>query len=566
VSKESLGGENPYIEDFEQSIRAGDQQDEQYYHPWLSYREELANTILDNKPEIPAYVPDRFFPHTADKGTVLTPFDKFSEETRVVIPDSMYIEGCMRQREFYLQLANHPARMWAMQQLESVGFQPPQSLPEGVIDIELVAGRVVQLSDLGQGDGIRSTQEKTERINSLISDMQLLRNASQQQIDISEELKSAEDRVNGLIENIPLQVHRTELLANGPFTLIRGKAFSFIGGGANPDIFGTVLSGETAAKMGVMFGVPEVGEFSDIKRQVALASAVMERLTVEDSLLEGRSDEEKEYTVSHWKAAVTGVLEGTPDKALKRAKALAEVGVTTFRIYQHTPGREVIHAVKVLRKEFPDAIIIASQIADEETALLCQYEGADAIISGMGSGGRCTTALQAQSIPTNAPLSWNLRGKLDIPMIGEGGVIDNSVVAMLTGFSMANGCGTFGGTIETGGIYAFTDDAQDTSKIWYPYDGEASPSMKLRTETAKSKRTLRTGDPFSPEGGESQKYLRRLEESMTKKIFDSWIRVNMGLVVLGVEEGPFSIQKAQSLSPSPLVLNTLAGVAAQDLH
>ena len=160
----------------------------------------------------------------------------------------------------------------------------------------------------------------------------------------------------------------------------------------------------------------------------------MKQLAYDAKHMEGLSYEEQEYLKDIWQTNIVGVLEVNPNKALKRAYGLAATaGVKTFRPYGHTQGNDIITTVRMLRKEFPNAEIIASQITNVEIAKACEAEGADGIIIGVGSGGRCTTADMAQLVPSNAVLAWKLRGEIGIPVIGEGGAVDEPIIAMLVG-------------------------------------------------------------------------------------------------------------------------------------
>lgn len=504
-----------------------------YMHPGLLAKEKDAQDIVARGREllVPEGIPPKLLPHPADQGLVLTPFDDFKGMEIGIAPQES-IEAWKKAWEFNTRLANHPSRVYAAAVLEQNGFEPPRKM-QGVIDKEMEEGMLLQLSDLGQN------------------------------IDMTFPLSFSieEKRRKQFIEDtIALaQVHRTELIGTGPFSFVGKKARSFVGLGAMPDINGSVLALHTAAKMWMLAEVPEVGVFSDPKRQAFLADSVLKSLTKEDPILERRSDEEKDFILDHWKSSVVGVLEVSEYKALKRAEELAKVGVKTFRIYGHTQGGDVVRTVQALRKEFKDAEIFASQITNVRTALACEYAGADAVIIGVGSGGRCTTADLSQLIPSNAVLAWNLRGQISIPVIGEGGAVDEPVIAALVGMSGVNGSGSVGGgTLESpGGIYYLSDGASFKK----PYGGEASPRTKWLSD-----RLYPTGLPYFSEGDQGFKDLRFLNESMTQNVIHHWQRIVLGAVVLGVDAGPYVISEVQKLSPSPLYKKSSTTHYLQQTH
>ncbi|MBI5449289.1 IMP dehydrogenase [Candidatus Gottesmanbacteria bacterium] len=549
--------DNPYVEDFKKFVRDSETQ----IHPWIQRREQEARAITDqiSTLEIPASIDTEFLIQQEDQGLILTPFDNF-DGMRVAILPQEHIEGARILREFNLRLANHPARIHAMQALEARGFIAPIKM-EGVLDSEAEKRRLLQLADLGHAIDLTDGTISGEQLTKLADKIKILRETDNDAINASSELQKIQQDVEITIQQTESkrQSHRTELLATGPFTLIKGKAFSYIQAGAMPDITASVIMGRTLAKMLVPFCIPEIGIYSDPNKQAALAKAIMDGLTEDDPLLAGRSPEEKKYIVSHWRQCPIGVTEVNPDKALKRAELLSEVGITWLRPYIHTVGGDIITTTRELRRHYPDAIIEAGQVSSIDIALGCEYAGADCLNSGVGSGGRCTTALLSQLIPTNALLSWKLRGKLGIPLKGEGGAVDEPIVSALTGFSAVNGSGKFGGVIENpGGIFFLTRDGRTFLK---PYRGEASQASKYL-----SGKTYATGIPFVPEGEEAFKILVPLEESATQKIVNQWTRVNLGAIVLGIDAGPHIISAMQNLDPSPLWQKSRTAAYLQDTH
>lgn len=520
-------------------------------HPWLTRRQKEADAILNNLPEIPSNLDPRLLPHPADQGLMLTPFDEF-DGMHVAIPPQEHREGWRILYEYNMRLAIHPARISAMKILEQRGFIPPKNL-YGVINMEAEKGRLLQLSDLGHAVDITDLDNDESLTSLLINRIYALRITGRE--DVIQNI----DMIISQIES-QKQAHRTELLATGPFTIIKGKALSFVGVGAMPDITGSVLAGITAAKMFVPFNVPEIGMFSDPHKQAALAKAILDQLTPDDPLLENYSDEDKQYIVDHWKSCVTIVTESDVTKALHRAELADAVGATSFRPYGHTRGGDIIGTVRALRRHYPEALINASQISGVGVALAVEYEGADVITLGVASGGRCTTGQLSNFLPTNAVLAWNLRGVLGIPIIGEGGAIDEPITSALVGFSGVNGSGSIGGgTFEApGGCFFLTNDK---NTFYKPYGGEASSRFKWL-----SGRKFGTGIPYIPEGEQTMKTLDPLLESMTQRILDHWTRVVLGGVVLGIDSGPFEISDIQNLDPSPLWYKTRTTSHLQNTH
>lgn len=506
---------NPYIRDFAQSIH---QQQPDALHPVIAKRQQEAKKIIEKLPEANGLTEEfpELIPHPVDQGLILTSYDDF-EGMRIAIPPQENLQGWRRSRNFNLRLANHPSRITAMRELEQQGFRPPEKM-HGILDEAAQRGIVLQLSDLGQNVDLKRHDGQSQKASQ----------TTQKEVDIFVESQIAK-----------AQTHRTELLATGPFSYVGKGVRSFVGLGAMPDVNGSVLMLETAAKMHMLSEIPEVGFFSDPKHQAQLAKSTLEKLRSDDPLLAGRPYEEIQYILKSWRSCIVGVLEVDEMKALKRAEKLASVGVESFRVYGHTQGGDVIKTTRKLRREYPNAEIFASQITNVDTAMACEAVGADAIIIGVGSGGRCTTADLSQLVPSNALLSWYLRGNLGIPVIGEGGAVDEPVISALVGMSGVNGSGSIGGgTFESpGGMYYLTHDGKTFLK---PYGGEASPRTKEI-----SQRTYSTGFSYFAEGDQSFKPLIPQYESMTQNMIHHFQRVILGGVVLGTDEGPFLIQHMQ---------------------
>lgn len=499
--------ENPHIGSFAKSIH---QQNPDALHPVIAKRQQDAESIIRKLPEANGLTEEypELLPHPADQGLILTSYDDFGG-MHVAIPPQEHLEGWKRSWNFNLQLANHPSRINAMRALEQKGFKPPEKML-GILDEAADHGVILQLSDLGQIIDLKRHY----------SDNKITR------VDVEEQIAKA-------------QTHRTELLATGPFSFVGKRVRSFVGLGAMPDVNGSVLMLETAAKMHMLAEVPEVGVFSIPKRQAKLAYATLEKLSADDPLLKGRNFEEIQCILKSWRSNIVGVLEVDEVKALRRAEELAKVGVESFRVYGHSQGGDVVKTTRALRKEYPNAEIFASQITNVDTAMACEAVGADAIIIGVGSGGRCTTADLSQLIPSNALLSWYLRGNLGIPVIGEGGAVDEPVISALVGMSGVNGSGSIGGGVfeAPGGLYYLTRDDKTFVK---PYGGEASSRTKEI-----SGRTYSTGYPYFTEGDQSFKHLIPQYESMTQNMIHHFQRVILGGVVLGDDAGPFLIQRMQ---------------------
>jgi hypothetical protein len=222
------------LKNFEQLVR---NKHPESLHPMLARREKEAQAVLDEIADLdlPDDLPQLLQPHPADQTLALTPFDAF-EDKYVSLPDEEQIEGWKRMRAENLLIANHPVRLAAMRTLEQKGFSPPPKV-NGIIDAALAAGEPLQLSDLAQNTDL----------------VDMIRNGSTQIPRNEAERVLFLDRAK-----LRKQVHRTDILATGPFSFIGKRVRSTVGGGAMPDIMGSVSSITTMVQMGGVAHVPEV--------------------------------------------------------------------------------------------------------------------------------------------------------------------------------------------------------------------------------------------------------------------------------------------------------------------
>ena len=520
---------NPHIDDFIKEIRTQGKKD-----PFIVQRESEVKGIMSKLDDLRlehAALVERFpaLDVSPNDQFALTPFDDF-ESLELTIPPEVHIRSWEIQREENLTIANHPARLFAMNELERRGFNPPKKVRRPVgknrrpIDRARKNGEIINLSDLGQSRQLELTRKESQHP----------------------------------------QVHRTPFLAVGPLSFMGDRVRSFIGVGEMSDITGSVLAGVTLSKMHVLWHVPKDGIYSDPKKQSEFVRAVVSALNnPDDPLLRYYSPEERKQLIDRWISCMVISTEADPDKALRRFELAFNAGGRSARPYQHTGGIEVVKTTEGLKKNFPVAEIFSSQISSEYIAQACEDAGASGGILGVGSGGRCNTAKMAALIPTNAHLAWNLRGKLHrMPIMAEGGAINNPVVSALVGMSGVLGSGSLGGgTFEApGGMFYFTKDGGKT--LVKLYRGEASEAFKYLGE-----KTYPSGSPFFKEGDGTYRDFDPFAPSITSKIRNAWQSVIVGASDLGLNGNDADvIGQMHRLKRSPLERITQEGTKSQNTH
>lgn len=351
---------------------------------------------------------------------------------------------------------------------------------------------------------------------------------------------------------------RTKLHATGPFVSYqhqvgeggRAQARNLLVGGANPDIFGSAMAIATLAQTHSLVALPRDGFFSRVSNQVGLAHEVFAWLE-RSPVFVGKTSEEQAKLLEFYQHNVVGVLEANPQKVLIRAQALYEAGIRTFRIYSPEPGSDALDTLQMIRAwQKADGLepieVFVGQVIDATQAIALQNAGADALYVGIGGGGRCITGVVG-GLTINWPqLVWELRGKLDIPIIVEGGANDYINETVAVGASGIGAVGKFGGTIETpGGIQFFIDN---NGEIFKYYGGETSDRMR-----AMAGRHAPFGAMLNTEGETTRKEYRNGNANLPTML-QVLHQMQQGIVAGMVFQNVGSIYEMQTIGAERLVL------------
>jgi len=195
----------------------------------------------------------------------------------------------------------------------------------------------------------------------------------------------------------------------------------------------------------------------------------------------------------HGRLRVAAAVGGAPrDKA--RAAALLDAGADVIVIdsaHGHSDG--VLETLSMLRDAFPDAQLIAGNIATEEGARELVRRGADGIKVGIGPGSICTTrVVTGVGVPQLTAIMDALRGADDVPVIADGGIkySGDVVKALAAGAACAMMGSMLAGTEESPGESVLAEGRrfkmirgmgslaamQDGSADRYFQEGELAPS------------------------------------------------------------------------------------------
>jgi len=125
----------------------------------------------------------------------------------------------------------------------------------------------------------------------------------------------------------------------------------------------------------------------------------------------------------HGRLRVAAAVGGTPE-AIDRAKELLAAGADVLVIdsaHGHSEG--VLKTLDLMRQTFPDAQLIAGNVASESGAKELIRRGADAVKVGVGPGSICTTrVVTGVGVPQVTAVMDAVRAASDVPVIADGGI------------------------------------------------------------------------------------------------------------------------------------------------
>ena len=195
----------------------------------------------------------------------------------------------------------------------------------------------------------------------------------------------------------------------------------------------------------------------------------------------------------HGRLRVAAAVGGNP-KDQARAKALLAAGADVLVIdsaHGHSEG--VLQTLARLREAFPDAQLVAGNVATEDGAKELVRRGADAIKVGIGPGSICTTrVVTGVGVPQITAILDAVRGAGEVPVIADGGIkySGDVVKALAAGAASVMMGSMMAGTEESPGESVLAEGRrfkmirgmgslaamQDGSADRYFQEGEMAPS------------------------------------------------------------------------------------------
>lgn len=169
--------------------------------------------------------------------------------------------------------------------------------------------------------------------------------------------------------------------------------------------------------------------------------------------------EAKQKTEGEVDHAVIGAAVGTDHDALIRSAALLEAGADVLVLdIAHGHAEHALETVHDIKSKFPEAEVVAGNVATRVGAEDLVAAGADAVKVGVGPGGVCTTRLVAGvGVPQLTAIAdcANLTGAdgAQVPVIADGGIRSSGDIAkaLAAGASTVMLGSLFAGTKESPG-------------------------------------------------------------------------------------------------------------------
>jgi IMP dehydrogenase len=158
-----------------------------------------------------------------------------------------------------------------------------------------------------------------------------------------------------------------------------------------------------------------------------------------------------------------GAAIGVRPKDIERAEALLSAGADLLVVdIAHGHADHCIGIVKELRRKFPEAQLVAGNVASKEGARDLAAAGADAIKVGVGPGSICTTRIVTGfGVPQLTAIMDSVEGMAEsgrnLPIIADGGIkaSGDMVKALAAGAS----------TVMIGSLFAGCDEAPGATVI-----------------------------------------------------------------------------------------------------
>ncbi len=233
---------------------------------------------------------------------------------------------------------------------------------------------------------------------------------------------------------------------------------------------------DTVTETDVAIALSEMGGFGTIHRFLSIEEQAEQVRTVKDV------------------GGLVGAAVGINEEFLDRAEATLEAGVDCIMVdVAHGHMERCLNAVSEIKREFPDAELVAGNVVTPEAVSDLYSAGADGVKVGVGPGSHCTTRKVAGAgVPqlTAVDDCAERAEELGVPIVADGGIrtSGDAVKALMAGAD----------TVMMGSFFAGTEEAPGETVT---VDGRTfKRSRGMASTAANENRTDKTLTPDADEG------------------------------------------------------------------
>ncbi|QSG14506.1 guanosine monophosphate reductase [Halapricum desulfuricans] len=240
-----------------------------------------------------------------------------------------------------------------------------------------------------------------------------------------------------------------------------------------------------------------------------------------------------------------GAAVGIAEDTIARAEAVLEVGASLVMVdVAHGHLERTLDAVSELRDAFPDAEIVAGNVATKRGVRDLADAGADAVKVGIGPGSHCTTRRVAGAgVPqlTAVDDCSDAAEPLGVPIIADGGIqtSGDAVKALMAGAD----------TVMMGSLFAGTEEAP--TEIVEVDGTRYKRSRGMATTAANENRSDKDADTAAPDADEGVEALTEYKGPLADVAAEFAAGMRSGLSYVGGHTIEQARERAEFIRVAP---------------
>lgn len=240
-----------------------------------------------------------------------------------------------------------------------------------------------------------------------------------------------------------------------------------------------------------------------------------------------------------------GAAVGIAEDTVARAEAVLDAGASLVMVdVAHGHLERTLEAVSELRDAFPDAEIVAGNVATKQGVRDLADAGADAVKVGIGPGSHCTTRRVAGAgVPqlTAVDDCSDAAASLDVSIIADGGIrtSGDAVKALMAGAD----------TVMMGSLFAGTEEAP--TEIVEIDGTRYKRSRGMATTAANENRSDKEADTAAPDADEGVEALTEYKGPLVDVVEEFAAGIRSGLSYVGGHTIEQARERAEFIRVAP---------------